>query len=140
MLYVSLNNDLTLIINIFFRKQFGLDPLALKELADANGVDVSVFQNALKDCAMLAANKDTVLTLAKKFAVQLAAEEITRFIPIIGSVVASGISFYSALKILALLIANFKMAALKVNEVLMSVQTGQETEKKLLKLRKINSV
>ncbi|XP_013380875.1 uncharacterized protein LOC106151966 [Lingula anatina] len=127
---VSAVLDVSLLLKeiIFFRKQFGLDEVALKRFRRSSGVNPKALEEILKDCACLALDKKTLLELGKRFAVQTAVEEISRLIPVVGSIVAGGISFYTSLKILELLINDMKEASFKIGALLECLTSTNEFE------------
>ncbi|XP_013380884.1 uncharacterized protein LOC106151975 [Lingula anatina] len=129
---VSAVLDVSLLLKeiIFFRKQFGLDEVALKRFRRSSGVNPKALEEILKDCACLALDKKTLLELGKRFAVQTAVEEISRLIPVVGSIVAGGISFYTSLKILELLINDMKEASCKIGALLECLTSKKEFEMK----------
>ncbi|XP_041357438.1 interferon-inducible GTPase 5-like [Gigantopelta aegis] len=106
----------------FYLKQYGLNDESLKQLADRTNTTVDYYIKSLTFASSLVTKRQTIKTFvfdvikrqATKQVQKTAARELAKFIPIIGSVVAGGVSFGTCYYILEKTIKEFEADALSV--------------------------
>ena len=76
---------------VFYRSQFGLDESTLLDVAKECKKTPAQIKSIAKVASQIVV--ELIVTLVKKYAVSEVAEEVARYIPLVGTVIASGISF-----------------------------------------------
>ncbi len=116
---VSISADVGLLVEeiIHYKKQLGLDPTSLSKLSRDLDLPISSIEEMLSQTlptvALANVNK-YVLEMLAKYAVGAATEEVARYIPIVGTLVASGISFETTRRTLNACLGDMKAAALMI--------------------------
>jgi hypothetical protein len=120
--FLSLGFDATLVIAEaeFYRKQLGLDRTALEKLSRVYHIPMEKIEKGLNEIFPihhLISLRRFVLDFAKKQAVGATTEEFSRFIPYVGSVIASTLSFGVCYFVLYKILIRMEQASLKVIDV-----------------------
>lgn len=120
--FVSLGFDATLIMTEaeFYRKQLGLDQNALQKLSTVYRIPMQKIEKELNEVfpiQYLNSLRSFVLDFAKKQAIGATTEEFARFIPYVGTAIASTLSFGVCYIVLYKILIRMEQAALKVIDV-----------------------
>ncbi|CAF1002954.1 unnamed protein product [Didymodactylos carnosus] len=122
--FLSLGFDATIIIKEveFYRQQLGLDRAALEKLAQVHRLSIEKIEKELSEVfplQHLTALRKFVLDFCKKEAIGATTEEFARFVPYVGTMIASGISFGVCFLVLTKILARMEQAALKIIDITM---------------------
>jgi uncharacterized protein (DUF697 family) len=120
--FLSLGFDATLVMSEveFYRKQLGLDQVALQKLSTVYRIPMERIEKELNEIFPLQhlnALRAFVLNFAKKQAVGATTEEFARYIPYVGTAIASTLSFGICFVVLYKILMRMEQAALKVVDV-----------------------
>ena len=120
--FLSLGFDATLVMNEveFYRKQLGLDRTALEKLSQIYQIPMNKIEKELNEVFPLhhlVSLRKFVLDIAKKQAVGATTEEFARFVPYVGTAIASTLSFAVCYVILYKVLIRMQQAALKVIDI-----------------------
>lgn len=120
--FLSLGFDATLVMAEveFYRKQLGLDQLSLQKLSQVYRIPMDKIEKELKEVFPLQhlnSLRRFVLDFAKKQAVGATTEEFARYIPYVGTAIASTLSFGVCYVVLYKILIRMEQAALKVIDV-----------------------
>lgn len=123
--FLSLGFDATLIMSEveFYRKQLGLDQVTLQKLSQVYRIPMEKIEKELNEVfplQYLNSIRTFVLDFAKKQAVGVTTEEFARYIPYVGTAIASTLSFGICYTILYKILIRMEQAALKVIDVVIS--------------------
>ena len=136
--FLSLGFDATLVMTEveFYRKQLGLDQLSLQKLSQVYRIPMEKIEKELKEVfpmQHLNSLRRFVLDFAKKQAIGATTEEFARFIPYVGTAIASTLSFGVCYLVLYKILIRMEQAALKVIDVVIDasnrmIQEDQERQ------------
>jgi uncharacterized protein (DUF697 family) len=120
--FLSLGFDATLVMSEveFYKKQLGLDQAALQKLSTVYRIPMQKIEKELNEVFPLhhlASLRTFVLNFAKKQAVGATTEEFARYIPYVGSAIASTLSFGVCFTVLYKILLRMEQAALKIVDV-----------------------
>ncbi len=118
---VSIAADIGLLVEeiIHYKMQLGLDSGSLSKLSRELDIPMSSIQDILSQAVPTVALVNVnnyVLQMLARYAAGAAAEEVARFIPVVGTVVASGISFETTRRALNGCLRELKEGALMILE------------------------
>lgn len=135
--FLSLGFDATLVMNEveFYRKQLGLDKNSLEKLSQVYRIPMQQIEEELNEVfplQYLNSLRNFVLEFAKKQAIGATTEEFARFIPYVGTAIASTLSFSVCFIVLYKILIRMEQAALKVIDVVIqaSNQMIQEDQQR----------
>jgi interferon gamma inducible protein 47 len=103
----------------FYRDQLGLSKTNLRKLADIHKIPLEHFNQELHSI-LPESLFPMILQIAKSLVAVSVGEEASRFIPLVGSVIASALSFGSTLFILDNMLNRMEEAAMKMNNLIAS--------------------
>jgi len=136
--FLSLGFDATLVMTEveFYRKQLGLDQVSLQKLSQVYRIPMEKIEKELKEIfplQHLSSLRTFVLDIAKKQAMSAATEEFARYIPYVGTAIASTLSFAVCYIVLYKVLLRMEQAALKVIDVVINtsnqmIQESQERQ------------
>ena len=120
--FLSLGFDATLVMTEveFYRKQLGLDRAALEKLSLVYRIPMERIEKELSEVFPLNhlnSIRRLVLDFAKKQAVGATTEEFARFVPYVGTAIASTLSFGVCYAVLYKILIRMEQAALKIVDV-----------------------
>ncbi len=123
--FISLGFDATLIMTEveFYRKQLGLDQNSLQKLSQVYRIPMEKIEKELKEIfpiQHLNSLRRVVLDFAKKQAMGATTEEFSRYIPYVGTAIASTLSFAVCYAVLYKILLRMEQAALKVIDVVIN--------------------
>jgi hypothetical protein len=137
--FLSLGFDATLVMTEveFYRKQLGLDQAALQKLSNVYKIPMQKIEKELNEVfplQYLNSLRKFVLDFAKKQAIGATTEEFARYVPYVGTAIASTLSFGVCYIILYKILLRMEQAALKVIDVVIdaSNQMIQEQQRQEL--------
>ncbi|CAF3583481.1 unnamed protein product [Rotaria socialis] len=120
--FLSLGFDATLVMSEaeFYRKQLGLDQSNLQKLSNVYQIPMDKIEKELNEIFPLQhlnALRAFVLEFAKKQAVGTTTEEFARFVPYVGTAIASTLSFGVCYIVLYKILLRMERASLKIVDV-----------------------
>ncbi len=120
--FLSIGFDATLVMSEveFYKKQLGLDQAALLKLSNVYRIPMEKIEKELNEIfplQYLNSLRTFVLDFAKKQAVGTATEEFARYIPYVGTAIASTLSFGVCYIVLYKILIRMEQAALKIIDV-----------------------
>ena len=120
--FISLGFDATLVMTEveFYRKQLGLDRAALEKLSLVYRIPMERIEKELNEVFPLHhlnSVRRFVLDFAKKQAIGATTEEFARFVPYVGTAIASTLSFAVCYAVLYKILIRMEQAALKIVDV-----------------------
>ena len=129
--FLSLGFDVSLVMTEveFYRKQLGLDRTTLERISQVYEIPMEKFERELNEVfplQYLSSLRAFVLDLAKKQSVSVATEEFSRYVPYVGTAVASSLSFAVCYLILYKVLIRMERAALKMIDVVIHVSNRIE--------------
>ncbi|CAF3379543.1 unnamed protein product [Rotaria sp. Silwood2] len=121
--FVSIGFDLTACIQEtkFYRQQLGLTEDAIRTLSERHGIPYERFTITIDEripIQAVASVGQFVLSVARSVATSMIKQESARYIPLIGSAIASAASFGTTLYILNTILNDMEQAALQVQEII----------------------
>ncbi|CAF2677740.1 unnamed protein product [Rotaria sp. Silwood2] len=121
--FLSVGFDLTACIQEtkVYRQQLGLTEDALRRLGERHQIPFERFASAIDDRIPIQAMASTgqfVISIAKSVAHSMVKQEGAKYIPFVGSAIASAASFGTTLYILNSILNDMEEAALKVQEII----------------------
>ena len=135
--FLSLGFDATLVMAEveFYKKQLGLDRAALERLSQVYRIPMDKIERELNEIfpmQHLNSLKRFVLDFAKKQAIGASTEEFVRFVPYVGTAIASTLSFAVCYLVLFKILTRMQQAAMKIVDVVIdaSNQTIQEEQRR----------
>lgn len=135
--FLSLGFDATLVMTEveFYRKQLGLDQATLLKLSQVYKIPMEKIEKELNEIFPLQhlnSLRKVVLDFAQKQAVGTTTEEFARYVPYVGTAIASTLSFGVCYVVLYKILLRMEQAALKVIDVVIraSNQMVQEHQQR----------
>jgi hypothetical protein len=120
--FVSIGFDLTACIQEIkvYRKQLGLTEQALRQLSERHKIPYEQFSIAFNDRIPIQMVTDIgkfVLSSARSIALSLGTQQTSRFVPIVGTAIASAASFGSTMYILNSILNDMEQVALQIQKI-----------------------
>lgn len=120
--FLSLGFDATLVLAEaeFYKKQLGLDQAALEKLSTVYQIPMKKIEKELNEIfpmQYLTSLRTFVLEFAKKQAVGTTTEEFARYVPYVGTAIASTLSFGVCYLVLYKILLRMERASLKIVDV-----------------------
>ena len=106
-----------------YKRQLGLDEQTIRSLSREHGIPTDQLESSITvsmPSQILREVPTYVTKLLQTMVVGTAAEELSRFIPVVGAVIASGISFTTTVLVLKKALADLEEAAVRVLERIIS--------------------
>jgi uncharacterized protein (DUF697 family) len=135
--FLSLGFDATLVMAEveFYKKQLGLDQTALQKLSHVYRIPMQKIEKELNEVFPLHhlnSIRKCVLDVAKKQAVGATTEEFARYVPYVGTAIASTLSFGVCYIVLYKILIRMEQASLKIVDVVIdaSNQMIQEEQQR----------
>jgi uncharacterized protein (DUF697 family) len=122
--FLSLGFDATLVMAEveFYKKQLGLDQAALLKLSQVYRIPMQKIEKELNEVFPLHhlnSLRKFVFDIAKKQAAGAATEEFARYVPYVGTAIASTLSFGVCYVVLYKILTRMEQASLKIIDVVM---------------------
>ncbi|CAF1098090.1 unnamed protein product [Rotaria sordida] len=120
--FLSLGFDATLVMSEaeFYKKQLGLDQAALQKLSNVYQIPMQKIEKELNEIfpiQYLNSLRSFVLDFAKKQAIGATTEEFARFVPYVGTAIASTLSFGVCYMVLYKILIRMEQASLKIIDI-----------------------
>lgn len=120
--FLSIGFDITLVLKEieFYRKQLGLEVSALEKISRVYGIPMNRLEKELESIfplKYLTSIRAFVIDLAKRQALSTTTEEFARFVPYVGTIVASALSFSVCFFVLYKVLIRMQQAALKIIDI-----------------------
>ncbi len=120
--FVSLGFDLTACIQEtkVYRKQLGLNEKTLRQLSERHKIPYEQFSIAFNDRIPIQMVTDIgkfVLSSARSIALSIGPQQTSRYIPIVGTAIASAASFGSTIYILNSILNDMEQVALEIQKI-----------------------
>ncbi|CAF0765004.1 unnamed protein product [Didymodactylos carnosus] len=140
--FFSLGFDPTIVMAEaeFYKKQFGLDQAALEKLSQGYRISMQTIERELNEIFPLQhlnTIRAFVIEFAKRQAVGATAEEFARFVPYVGTAVASTLSFGVCYLVLYKILTRMRPASFEVIDIVIdasnrAIQEQQQRQQQLL--------
>ncbi|CAF1299705.1 unnamed protein product [Rotaria sordida] len=105
----------------YYKQQLGLEDEQLRCVANLHGIQLNVLKGLLTDVASAGLFGDVtslITRLVQQFAVEVTAEEVAHYIPVVGTLISSSIAFGVMRYVLNDALGKCEQAALKLIGVL----------------------